>query len=195
MRAPARCDGRGIRYRRIRKDPAFATWRDGSAAKTGAANVWSIMTADPARDLIFVPTSSAAPDYYGALRLGDNRYANSIVALRASTGRVVWHFQTVHHDLWDYDNASPPALVTVTRDGKSIPAVAQATKTGMLFVLHRETGVPIFPVEERKVPASTIPGEEASPTQPFTTVTPPLSPHSFTADQAFGIKRRRAGGM
>ena len=145
------------------------------------------MTADPARDLIFVPTSSAAPDYYGALRLGDNRYANSIVALRASTGRVVWHFQTVHHDLWDYDNASPPALVTVTRDGKSIPAVAQATKTGMLFVLHRETGVPIFPVEERKVPASTIPGEEASPTQPFTTVTPPLSPHSFTVDQAFGI--------
>ncbi len=169
------------------KDPAYATWRDGSAARTGAANVWSIITADPARDLIFVPTSSAAPDYYGALRLGENRYANSIVALRASTGRVVWHFQTVHHDLWDYDNASPPALVTVTRDGKSIPAVVQATKTGMLFVLHRETGVPIFPVEERKVPASTIPGEEASPTQPFTTVTPPLSPHSFTVDQAFGI--------
>src|ERR671910_1975423 len=164
------------------KDPAYATWRDGSAARTGAANVWSIITTDPARDLIFVPTSSAAPDYYGALRLGDNRYANSIVALRASTGRVVWHFQTVHHDLWDYDNASPPALVTVTRDGKSIPAVAQATKTGMLFFLHRETGVPIFPVEERKVPASTIPGEEASATQPFTTLTPPLSPHSFTAD-------------
>lgn len=169
------------------KDPAYATWRDDSAARTGAANAWSIMTADSARDLIFVPTSSAAPDYYGALRLGDNRYANSIVALRASTGRVVWHFQTVHHDLWDYDNASPPALVTVTRDGKSIPAVVQATKTGMLFVLHRETGVPIFPVEERKVPASTIPGEEASATQPFTRVTPPLSPHRFTADQIFGI--------
>jgi quinoprotein glucose dehydrogenase len=168
-------------------DPAFATWRDGSAAKTGAANVWSIMTADPARDLIFVPTSSAAPDYYGALRLGDNRYANSIVALRASTGRVVWHFQTVHHDLWDYDNASPPALVTVTRDGTSIPAVAQATKTGMLFVLHRETGAPLFPIEERKVPASAIPGEQASPTQPFTTVTPPLSPHTFSADQIFAI--------
>ncbi len=136
---------------------------------------------------MFLPTSSAAPDYYGALRLGDNRYANSIVALRASTGAVVWHFQTVHHDLWDYDNASPPALVNVTRDGKTIPAVVQATKTGQLFVLHRETGVPIFPVEERKVPASTIPGEEASPTQPFTTLTPPLSPHSLTADQAFGI--------
>src|SRR5688572_18848077 len=169
------------------KDPAYTTWRGGSAEKTGAANAWSIMTADPVRDLIFVPTSSPAPDYYGALRPGDNRYANSIVALRASTGRVVWHFQTVHHDLWDYDNASPPALVTVMRDGKSIPAVVQATKTGMLFVLHRETGVPIFPVEERKVPASTIPGEQASPTQPFTTVTPPLSPHSFSADQIFGI--------
>ena len=132
------------------KDPAFATWRNGSAARTGAANVWSVMAADPARDLVFLPTSSAAPDYYGALRLGDNRYANSIVALRASTGAVVWHFQTVHHDLWDYDNASPPALVNVTRDGKTIPAVVQATKTGQLFVLHRETGVPIFPVEERK---------------------------------------------
>ncbi len=169
------------------KDPAFATWKNGSAARTGAANVWSVIAADPQRDLVFLPTSSAAPDYYGALRLGDNRYANSIVALRASTGAVVWHFQTVHHDLWDYDNASPPALVNVTRDGKTIPAVVQATKTGQLFVLHRETGVPIFPVEERKVPASTIPGEEASPTQPFTTLTPPLSPHSLTADQAFGI--------
>jgi quinoprotein glucose dehydrogenase len=167
-------------------DPAAATWRNGSAARTGAANVWSVMAADPQRDLVFVPTSSAAPDYYGALRPGENRYANSIVALRASTGNVVWHFQTVHHDLWDYDNASPPALVDVSRDGKTVPAVVQATKTGQLFVLHRETGVPIFPVEERKVPASTLPGEEASPTQPFTTVTPPLSPHSFTADQAFG---------
>ena len=104
------------------------------------------------RDLVFLPTSSAAPDYYGALRLGDNRYANSIVALRASTGAVVWHFQTVHHDLWDYDNASPPALVNVTRDGKTIPAVVQATKTGQLFVLHRETGVPIFRWKSAKSP-------------------------------------------
>jgi quinoprotein glucose dehydrogenase len=159
-------------------DPAFDTWRDGSAARTGAANAWSIIVADPARDLVFVPTSSPAPDYYGVLRPGDNRYANSVVALRASTGRVVWHFQTVRHDLWDYDNAAPPALVNVTRDGTSIPAVAQATKTGMLFVLHRDTGVPIFPVEDRKVPASTIPGEEASPTQPFTTTTPPLATKS-----------------
>ena len=136
---------------------------------------------------MFVPTGSAAPDYYGGLRLGHNRYANSLVALKASTGALVWAFQTVHHDLWDYDNASPPALVTLTRDGKSVPAIVQATKTGMLFVLNRETGVPVFPVEERPVPASDVPREEAARTQPFTTVTPPLSPHRFTADDVWGI--------
>jgi quinoprotein glucose dehydrogenase len=167
-------------------DPASKAWRNGSASRTGAANVWSIIAIDESRDLVFLPTSSAAPDYYGALRLGDNRYANSVVALRASTGRLVWHFQTVHHDLWDYDNASPPALVSIARDGKTVPAVLQATKTGQLFVLHRETGVPIFPVEERPVPKSALPGEEASPTQPFTTITPPLSPHRFMPDDAFG---------
>jgi quinoprotein glucose dehydrogenase len=168
-------------------DPAYRTWRAGSAARTGAANVWSLMAADEKRDLVFLPTSSPAPDYYGALRLGDNRYANSTVALRASTGSIVWHFQTVHHDLWDYDNAAPPALVSISRDGKTTPAVLQATKTGQLFVFNRETGAPIFPVEERPVPPSAIPGEEASPTQPFTTLTPPLSPHRFTSEQAFGV--------
>lgn len=170
-----------------RRDEAYHTWRNGSAERTGAANAWSVIVSDPSRDLIFVPTSSPAPDYFGGLRLGENRYANSIVALRASTGRVVWHFQTVHHDLWDYDNASPPALVSIVRNGKAEPAVLQATKTGQLFVLNRETGAPIFPVAERSVPRSTIPGEEASPTQPFTTVTPPLSPHRFTADEAWGL--------
>ena len=105
----------------------------------------------------------------------------------------MWHFQTVHHDLWDYDNAAPPALVTITRDGKTVPAVAQATKTGQLFVLHRETGAPLFPVEERQVPASTVPGEDASRTQPFTALTPPLSPHRFTVDQAFGITPEAQG--
>jgi quinoprotein glucose dehydrogenase len=167
-------------------DPAWRTWQGGSAARTGAANVWSIMVADPARDLVFLPTSSPAPDYYGGLRPGENRYANSIVALRASTGRVVWHFQTVHHDLWDYDNASPPALVTVTRGAARIAAVLQATKSGMLFVLDRETGTPLFPVEERPVPASDVPGETASPTQPFTALTPPLSPQRYTPDDAWG---------
>jgi quinoprotein glucose dehydrogenase len=169
------------------KDPAYGDWRGALAQKSGAANAWSLLAADPERDLVFVPTGSAAPDYYGVLRLGDNRYANSIVALRASTGKVVWAFQTVHHDLWDYDNASPPALVTITHDGKQVPAVIQATKTGMFFVLDRETGRPVFPVEERPVPASDIPGEQTSPTQPFTVVTPPLSPHRLTVDQVWGM--------
>ena len=155
-------------------DPAYSTWEGANAHRTGAANAWSVIAADPARDLVFVPTSSASPDYFGGQRLGRNDYANSIVALRASTGAVVWHFQTVHHDLWDYDNASPPLLATV----KGLPAVIQTTKTGMMFVLNRETGTPIIPVEERAVPASTVPGERAWPTQPFSSL-PPLSPHSW----------------
>jgi quinoprotein glucose dehydrogenase len=168
-------------------DPAYPEWRGALAHKGGGGNAWSTLVADAERDLVFVPTGSAAPDYYGVLRLGDNRYANSIVALRATTGQRVWAFQTVHHDLWDYDNASPPALVTLTRNGTALPAVIQATKTGMLFVLERETGRPIFPVEERAVPASDIPEEQASRTQPFTSLTPPLSPHRFTVDQVWGI--------
>ena len=164
-------------------DPAHREWRGAMAHKTGAANAWSVLSADPERGMVYVPTGSAAPDYYGALRLGDNRYANSIVALRAATGEVAWAFQTVHHDLWDYDNASPPALVTLRRDDRAIPAVLQATKSGMLFVLDRETGTPVFPVEERAVPSSDIPLEEAARTQPFTTVTPPLSPHRFTVEE------------
>ena len=157
-----------------RSDPAYPTWEGANAHRTGAANAWSVIAADPQRDLVFVPTSAPSPDYYGGERLGRNDYANSIVALRASTGKVVWHFQTVHHDLWDYDNASPPLLATV----RGQPAVIQATKTGMLFVLNRETGRPIFPVEERPVPASTVPGERAWPTQPFSSL-PPLSPHAW----------------
>ena len=168
-------------------DPAYSQWRGAVAHKGGGANAWSTLAADAQRDLVFVPTGSAAPDYYGVLRLGDNRYANSIVALRATTGQRVWAFQTVHHDLWDYDNASPPTLVTLTRNSTQVPAVMQATKTGMLFVLDRETGRPVFPVEERAVPSSDIPGEQASLTQPFTSLTPPLSPHRFTVDQIWGI--------
>jgi quinoprotein glucose dehydrogenase len=167
-------------------DPAYPSWRGEGAHRTGAANAWSVIAADAARDLVFVPTSAPSPDYYGAKRLGRNDYANSIVALRASTGKVVWHFQTVHHDLWDYDNASPPALVEVTIDGVRRAAVLQATKTGMLFVLDRETGVPLVPVEERAVPASDIPGEEAWPTQPFSAM-PLLSPHRLRAEDAFGV--------
>ena len=166
-------------------DPAYREWRGATAHKTGAANAWSVLAADPDRGLVYVPTGSAAPDYYGALRLGDNRYANSIVALHTATGQVAWAFQTVHHDLWDYDNASPPALVTVTRNDRPVPVVLQATKSGMLFVLDRETGTAVFPVEERPVPASDIPLEEAARTQPFTAITPPLSPHRFSMDDVW----------
>jgi quinoprotein glucose dehydrogenase len=167
-------------------DPAYGTWVGDRAHTTGAANAWSVIAADPARGLVFVPTGSASPDYFGGERRGDNRYANSIVALRAATGQLVWHFQTVHHDLWDYDNASPPALTTVRVGGRVIDVVVQATKTGMLYVLDRETGAPVFPVEERPVPQSTVAGEEASRTQPFTARTPPLSPHAFRRDEVWG---------
>jgi len=167
-------------------DAAWRTWRGPMAHSTGAANVWSVIAADSARDLVFVPTTSPSPDYYGGERTGDNRYANSIVALRASTGQVVWSFQTVHHDLWDYDNASPPALVTITHDGRRVDAVLQATKSGQLFVLDRGTGVPIFPVEERPVPASPLLSEHASPTQPFNTVIAPLSPQGLSLDEVWG---------
>ncbi len=174
-----------------RNDPAYSTWRGDSAHRTGAANAWSVIVADTARGLVFVPTGAASPDYFGGRRLGRNDYANSVVALRAATGELVWHFQTVHHDIWDYDNASPPALVDLTIGGRSVPVVLQATKTGMLFVLHRETGKPVILVEERAVPASDIAGEEAWPTQPFSAI-PPLSPHVFTAEQAFGLSPESA---
>jgi quinoprotein glucose dehydrogenase len=151
-------------------DPGWPTWQGPAAHRTGAANAWSVIAADPERDLVFVPTGSASPDYYGGERRGANLYANSLVALRASTGERVWHFQVVHHDLWDYDVASPPALATLSKDGREIPVVLQTTKTGQLFVLNRETGEPVFPVVERPAPKSTVPGEEAWPTQPFSSL-------------------------
>jgi quinoprotein glucose dehydrogenase len=145
------------------------------------------MVVDPARDLIFVPTGSASPDYYGGMRVGDNKWADSIVALRANNGELVWGFQLVHHNLWDYDSASPPLLATVQHDGKSVPVVIQGNKTGFLYVLNRDTGVPVFPVEERPVPQSDVPGEVTSPTQPFPLVPPALVPQRLSADDAWGI--------
>jgi len=152
----------------------------------GAANAWSVMAVDPDRDLIFVPTGSASPDYYGGLRPGDDKWANSVVALRAKTGEIAWGFQLVHHDLWDYDSAPPPLLTTLQHKGKSVPVVIQGNKTGFLYVLNRDTGTPVFPVEERPVPKSDIPGETASPTQPFPTAPPALAKQQVSLDDAWG---------
>ena len=155
--------------------------------RTGGANAWSIMAVDPARHLVFVPTGSASPDYYGGLRPGDNRWANSIVALQSETGKIVWGFQLVHHDLWDYDCASPPLLAHLTHAGKQIPVVVQGNKTGFLFVLNRENGEPVFPVEERPVPQTDVPGERTSPTQPFPSTPPPLVPQKLSAEDAWAV--------
>jgi quinoprotein glucose dehydrogenase len=144
-----------------------ATWANGSATRTGAANTWSVIAADPARNLVFVPTGSPSPDYFGGERRGHNLFANSVVALRADTGQRVWHFQTVHHDIWDYDVASPPILFDWRQGGQSVAAVAVGSKTGHVFVLDRQSGRPLIPIVERAVPASDVPGEEAAPTQPF----------------------------
>jgi quinoprotein glucose dehydrogenase len=153
----------------------------------GTANAWSILSVDPERDLVFVPTGNASPDFYGGERRGIDFYSSSVVALRALTGEVVWRFQTVHHDLWDYDVPAQPTLVTVHRDGKEIPAVAQATKMGFVFLLHRETGEPLFPLEERPVPQGSVAGEVLSPTQPFPTAPPPLVPQTLIPDDAWGL--------
>jgi len=157
----------------------------GGEGKAGGANAWSVISADAERGLVFVPTGSASPDYYGGLRPGDNRWANSVVALEAATGKVRWAFQVVHHDLWDYDVASQPMLVEVPRGRERIPAVAVTTKIGHLFLLDRASGEPLFPVTERAVPASDVPGEVAAATQPFPS-NPPLVPNRLTADDVWG---------
>lgn len=157
----------------------------GAHGKTGGANVWSSFSADPERDLVFLPTTSPSPDFFGGLRQGDESLANAIVALRASTGQRVWSFQAVHHDLWDYDLPSAPSLFTLHRGNASIPALAFATKQGFVFVLDRQTGTPLYPVTERPVPASDVPGERASPTQPFSSL-PPIAPQGFDASASFG---------
>ncbi len=176
-------------------DPGFDTWNGPSAHKTGGANAWAPISADPERDLVFVPTSAASPDYYGGERLGQNLYANAVVALRASTGEPIWHFQTVHHDIWDYDVPMQPALIALERGGEAIPAVVIGTKMGHIFVLHRESGEPLFPVEERPVPQTDVPGEETWPTQPFPAQLPVFGLRDLSPDDAWGITEnaREAG--
>lgn len=162
-------------------------WQPKSAQRTGAANAWSVLSVDAGRGLVFVPTGSASPDFFGGERTGDNLYANSLVALHAETGALAWHRQLVHHDVWDYDVPAQPMLIDIDRDNKSIPAVVQATKTGMLFVFDRETGEPVFEVVERPVPQSDVAGEVTSPTQPFA-ATPPLASHAaVTPEDAWGL--------
>ena len=157
-------------------DPARAGWGGASADTVGHANVWSTISVDEARGWVFLPTSSPSPDFFGGLRVGDNRYANAVVALEGATGRIIWHFQTVHHDVWDYDLPAQPGLYTITVAGRPREVVAQATKTGLIFVLDRQTGEPVFPVEERPVPQAGAPGETLSPTQPFPTRPGPVVP-------------------
>ena len=155
-------------------------------APTGAGNVWSMISVDAERNLVFVPTGAPSPDYHGAKRPGDDKWANSVVALRGKDGRFVWGFQLVHHDLWDYDTASQPLLATLHRNGSDVPVVIQGNKTGNLFVLDRETGVPVFKVEERAVPQSDADEERTSRTQPFPVAPPPLVRQQLSADEAWG---------
>jgi quinoprotein glucose dehydrogenase len=151
------------------------TWENGSGQGRGGGNIWSIMSVDEARQWVFLPATAPNFDFYGGDRKGNNLYCNSVIALDAGTGEYVWHYQTVHHDLWDYDLPAQPNLIELTIDGRKVPAVAQVGKTGFVYLLHRETGKPIFPIEEKPVPCSDVPGESASPTQPM-----PSRPPAFT---------------
>jgi quinoprotein glucose dehydrogenase len=153
----------------------------------GAANVWAPMSVDEARGLVFLPVSSTSPDFWGGMRKGTGRYANSVVALKIETGEVAWSFQATHHDVWDYDIPAQPTLGTVTYKGKTIDAVLQPTKQGLLFTLNRDGGAPLIPVVERKVPQGPAPGEELSPTQPFPVAPPPLAPTHIVPEDAFGL--------
>ncbi len=161
------------------------TWDAGSWQFTGHTNVWAPMSLDEARGLLYMPVSTPSNDYYGGRRPGQNLFAESIVCLDAATGKRKWHYQIVHHGLWDYDPASAPNLVTITVDGKRIDAVVQLTKQGFAFVFDRVTGKPVWPIEERPVPRSTVPGEASWPTQPFPTRPPAFESQGVTLDDAF----------
>ncbi len=158
----------------------YDTWPPDAWKNTGGANAWAGMTIDSSRGTVFVPLGSPSYDFYGADRKGQGLFGNSLVALDANTGKRKWHFQVIHHDLWDRDLPSPPNLVTIKKDGKVIDAVAQVTKTGFVYVFNRDNGEPVFPIEEQPVPASSLPGEEAWPTQPVPTAPAPFVRQLFT---------------
>lgn len=161
---------------------------NGGEWRSGTTNVWSIISVDEARDLVFLPTGNTSPDYFGGHRKGSDFYSSSVVALRGSTGEVVWHQQLVHHDVWDYDTPAQPALIDLHIDGAQVPAVVQVTKMGISFAFHRETGEPLWPITETPVPQTGgVAQEYFAPTQPFTHHIKPLLPTQFTADDAWGL--------
>ncbi len=161
-------------------ETGYDTWEDGAASYTGNANVWTMMSADPELGYAYLPVGNATNDHYGGHRPGTNLFANSLVCVECETGERVWHFQLVHHDLWDYDPPAAPTLVDIVVDGQPIQAVAQVTKHAFTFVFDRLTGDPVWPIDERPVPASTVPGEWTSPTQPFPTRPPPFDRQGVT---------------
>jgi quinoprotein glucose dehydrogenase len=163
-------------------EPGYETWPKDAWKYAGAANNWGGMAVDNKRGIVFVPTGSAASDFYGANRIGNDLYANCELALNAETGRLIWYFQAVHHDIWDRDFPSPPTLLTVKHNGKMVDVVAQTSKHGVVFVFNRETGEPIFPIENEKYPASTIPGEVTAPEQPMPTKPAPFARQLLTED-------------
>jgi quinoprotein glucose dehydrogenase len=165
--------------------PGADTWPDSikEKAEVGAANNWAGMAIDRKREIIYVPTGSAAFDFYGGNRIGQNLYANCLIALNVRTGKYIWHYQMVHHDIWDKDLPAPPNLITVKREGKTIDAVAQVTKQGLVFLFDRETGTPLFPIDEKPFPASTLPGEKTWPTQPIPRLPAPFSRLTVTESE------------
>jgi quinoprotein glucose dehydrogenase len=158
------------------------TWQDGSNEYAGKVTVWTVMSADEELGLLYLPTNTTAPDFYGAHRLGNNLFAESVVALDINTGKRVWHFQTVHHGLWDYDNPAAPNLLDITVNGTKIKALAQITKQGYVYTFDRATGKPVWPIEEKPVPPSDVPGEKASPTQPIPSKPAPFEYQGVTVN-------------
>jgi quinoprotein glucose dehydrogenase len=167
--------------------PAAAEWNLAQAATTGAGNSWGPMSIDEDSGLVLVPTGSASPDFFGGTRLGSNRFADSLLALDAKSGKLVWHQQLVHHDLWDYDLAAQPVLGDIEVQGVPVPAVIQATKTGMLYVFDRTKGQPLFPITEKPVPPSFVAGEQAAPTQPFSSIASLVSQKPVDPAEAWGV--------
>ena len=168
--------------------PGAAERNEDGTWRSGTSNVWSIISVDEQRNLVFLPTGNTTPDYFGGHRKGLDHYSSSVVALHGDSGEVAWHFQMVHHDLWDYDTPAQPTLIDLEVNGERVPAVVQVTKMGMTFVLHRETGEPLWPVEERPVPQEgKVPEEYLSPTQPFPTHIPRLIDKPYPSDEAWGL--------